>query len=185
MVNRLHLRPSSRHRERSVKGEISARPLAPAGQAHRGPSPTPATGDLVSPERWSASYTSTPHPPATGDLVSPGRWSTSYTSAQVLILSPSSQLPASSLPPAPPTSTADRPFQRAPRSRGDRIRTCDIWFPKPALYQAELLPVSGPGGTVCDSSHPNQVANHQKVINLSNNTRSPALQGIRPPPPRL
>ena len=25
--------------------------------------------------------------------------------------------------------------------REDRIRTCDIWYPKPALYQAELLPV--------------------------------------------
>jgi hypothetical protein len=25
--------------------------------------------------------------------------------------------------------------------RGDRIRTCDLWTPRPALYQAELRPV--------------------------------------------
>ena len=24
--------------------------------------------------------------------------------------------------------------------RGDRIRTCDLWTPRPALYQAELRP---------------------------------------------
>ena len=49
----------------------------------------------------------------------------------------------------PPTKNKAPDFSGASHvknGRGDRIRTCDIWLPKPALYQAELLPATGEGG---------------------------------------
>lgn len=43
---------------------------------------------------------------------------------------------------APPLKDHGGSHSRKGAGREDRIRTCDIRLPKPALYQAELLPAS-------------------------------------------
>ena len=53
----------------------------------------------------------------------------------------------------PQKKTAEIGSLEKQSGRGDRIRTCDIWFPKPALYQAELLPVTSRAGNCVTQRH--------------------------------